>query len=67
MLEAAAALDDDDPSAARSAYYGRATVEVKLGGPWRIGATLDATQGLAVSELRGALNASWVAPTGRSP
>lgn len=62
VLEASAALDGDDPEAPRSAYYGRAALEVKLGGPWRVGATVDATRGLAISELRGAMNISWVAP-----
>lgn len=62
MLEASAALDGDDPAAPRSAFYGRATLEAHLGGPWRLGGTLDATRALTVSELRGALNVSWVAP-----
>lgn len=63
MLEASAALDGDDFGAPRSAYYGRATLEVKLGGPWRLGATVDATRAVAISDIRGAINASWVAPT----
>lgn len=62
MLEASAALDGDDPSAPRSAYYARGTLEVKLGGPWRVGATVDATRAVTISEVRGALNVSWVAP-----
>jgi hypothetical protein len=53
-LEAAAALDDDDPGAARTSLYARGSVEVPLGGGWRAGASLDGVRSpVALGELRG--------------
>lgn len=66
MLEAAAALDDDDPAAPRSAYYGRTTLELRLGGAWRVGATVDAARSVvAAVEVRTALHATWVGGNAR--
>jgi hypothetical protein len=59
-LELAAALDDDNPTAPRSSYYTRGTVDVPLGRGWRLSASLDGVRSpLALAELRGMAHASW--------
>lgn len=66
MLEAAAALDGDDPAAPRSAYYARATAEVRVGAAWRVGATVDGVRSVTSPfELRGALHATWIGGNAR--
>lgn len=61
MVEAAAALDGDDFTAPRSAYYGRVGAEVHLGEAWRVGATVDVARAVTTPlELRAALHATWL-------
>ena len=59
-LEAAAALDDDDPNSARTSLYARAAVDVPLGRGWRVGAAVDAVRStIAMSELRALAHGTW--------
>ncbi|MBI5513344.1 MAG: hypothetical protein HY909_06215 [Deltaproteobacteria bacterium] len=67
-LEAALAVDDDGPSSPRTSAYTRGSVEVPLGGAWRLGASVDGVRSpLAVAELRGLVHASWTFERGGRP
>ncbi|MEI8256088.1 MAG: hypothetical protein WCJ30_10500 [Deltaproteobacteria bacterium] len=53
-LEAAVALDNDDFTAARTSWYGRASVDGPLTPALRLGASIDGVRSpIAASELRG--------------
>jgi hypothetical protein len=55
--EGAVALDHDDPSAPRTSWYGRVSVDGPVVPGWRVGASVDGVRSpLAASELRAMLH-----------